>query len=112
AAASTASASETSASTIKALPPSFSTSYLAPSRPSFPRAINPMRAPSFVANSRAIARPKPADAPVMTTTLSALLVFIEQSHIIATAVERLCRVFQVGRGGDEPADQSNLSDHC
>src|SRR5581483_1099448 len=50
-----------------ALPPAASTSRRAPSRPSSPRAINPIEAPRR-ANSRAVARPTPADAPVMTTT--------------------------------------------
>src|SRR5437773_3506951 len=50
-----------------ALPPSSSTSFSAPFNPSRPRAIKPIRAPCC-ANLRAVARPTPADAPVITTT--------------------------------------------
>jgi hypothetical protein len=68
AAASTASASATSAGNNNAWPPSLSTSRLALSRRSLPRAIKPIRAPSVRAKACAIARPRPAEAPVITTT--------------------------------------------
>src|SRR2546423_5531598 len=67
AARSTWSASATSVGRIKARPPNRSTSRRAPSRPSRPRASSPMCAPSR-AKARAVARPNPADAPVITTT--------------------------------------------
>jgi hypothetical protein len=49
------------------LPPAFSISLRAPSKPSRPRATNPIFAPRW-AKARAVARPTPADAPVITTT--------------------------------------------
>src|SRR5579872_1818007 len=64
---STASASATSSGRVIALPPADSISRFAASSPSTPRAIKPTLAPCFP-NSRAVARPKPADAPVITTT--------------------------------------------
>src|SRR5574338_1382138 len=67
AACSTASASATSHGIAIASPPRSCTSRLAASSPSIPRAIRPMRAPSL-AKRRAVARPTPADAPVITTT--------------------------------------------
>src|SRR5690348_10074406 len=67
AAASTADASATSVCRTRARPPSPSTSRLAPSRPSMPRAISPTSAP-LRAKARTIARPSPAEAPVTTTT--------------------------------------------
>src|SRR5205823_7863977 len=60
-----------------AFPPIFSTSFRAPSNPSTPRAIRPMRAPSF-ANLCAVARPTPADAPVITTTSARALISSER----------------------------------
>src|SRR5215211_6475075 len=66
AAASTCSGSATSAGSASARAPSPSTSRRAPSSPSRPRAIRPRFAPRS-ANSRAVARPTPAEAPVMTT---------------------------------------------
>ena len=50
-----------------------STSRRAPSSPSIPRAISPTEAPCF-ANSRTVARPTPADAPVITTTSGFFLI--------------------------------------
>src|SRR5579859_6730222 len=67
AAASICAASATSTLSASALPPAASTSRRAPSRPSLPRAIRPTHAPCF-ANSLTVARPTPADAPVITTT--------------------------------------------
>lgn len=51
---------------MTAFPPSSSTSRRAASRRFAPRAISPMRAPAL-ANACAVARPTPADPPVMTT---------------------------------------------
>src|SRR5689334_9158359 len=68
AASSTAAASATSLGSTSARRPYDSTSRLAPSRPSCPRAISATLAP-FFANRRTAARPAPADAPVTTTTL-------------------------------------------
>src|SRR5687767_11504756 len=67
AALSTASASATSASQISPRPPAASTSRNAPSSPALPRASNPIQAPRL-ANATAVARPTPADAPVIITT--------------------------------------------
>src|SRR5690625_1043714 len=53
---------------INALPPAFSTSRAAPRKPSIPRASKATRAP-VRAKATAVARPTPADAPVITTTL-------------------------------------------
>src|SRR5579872_1797739 len=64
---STAPASETSTGRTIAWPPSDSISRFAASSPSIPRAISPTLAPCLP-NWRAAARPKPADAPVITTT--------------------------------------------
>ena len=75
AAASTASGSATSVGTTRARPPSASTSRRAPSRPSRPRASRPTLAPCL-ANARAAARPTPAEAPVIATTLRLVGVFI------------------------------------
>jgi hypothetical protein len=66
AAANTASASATSSGTTMALPPSRSTSPRTASSASRSRAISARWAPAR-ANRRAVARPTPADAPVMTT---------------------------------------------
>src|SRR5918999_1157581 len=66
--ASTWSASATSVGRTRAWPPAASTSRRVPSSPSCPRASNPMCAPCR-ANAWAVARPTPAEAPVMTTTL-------------------------------------------
>src|SRR5690625_3168974 len=53
---------------VNALPPAFSTSRAAPRSPSIPRASKATRAP-VRAKATAVARPTPADAPVITTTL-------------------------------------------
>src|SRR5262245_24749347 len=71
AAASTASGSAMSVGRTRALPPASSTSRRAPSNPSRPRANSPILAPRF-ANARTVARPTPADAPVITTTSGSL----------------------------------------
>src|SRR4051794_30814256 len=55
---------------MPAFPPSASTSALAPSRPSRPRARSATAAPRS-ANSLAVARPMPPEAPVTTTTRGA-----------------------------------------
>src|SRR5581483_5099330 len=68
AASSSAEASATSALQTTASPPASSISRRVDSKPSSPRAINPTFAPRF-ANASAVARPTPAVAPVMTTTL-------------------------------------------
>src|SRR5437868_8523539 len=73
AAASTCAGSATSTGSTTARPPVASTSRFASSRPSVPLATSPIHAPCF-ANSRTVARPTPADAPVMTTT-SLLAIF-------------------------------------
>jgi hypothetical protein len=52
---------------VKALPPAFSTSLAAPSRPACPRASSATCAPR-APNCRAVARAIPALAPVITTT--------------------------------------------
>src|SRR6266576_1380123 len=62
-----AAASATSKRSTTALPTADSISRLAASSPSTPRAVKPTFAPCFP-NSRAAARPRPADAPVITTT--------------------------------------------
>src|SRR4051794_31537290 len=72
AACSTAFSSATSSGRTMASPPSCSISRLAPSSPSSPRAISPTFAPRFP-NARAVARPTPAEAPVMTTTSGACM---------------------------------------
>src|SRR4051794_36231232 len=63
----TASQSARSVGSTSARPPASSISFFAPSSPSRPRAISAIWAPSC-ANLRAIARPMPDDAPVITTT--------------------------------------------
>jgi hypothetical protein len=68
AAASTCAASPTSVGMTTARPPAASTSRRAPSSPAWPRASSPTEAPRR-ANAIAVARPTPAEAPVMTTTL-------------------------------------------
>src|SRR5436190_2272845 len=72
AAASTWSGSATSVGRTRAFPPRSSTSRAVASRPAWPRARSAIFAPSC-ANLRAVARPIPPDAPVMTTT--SLIVF-------------------------------------
>ena len=67
AACSIAFSSATSSGRTIASPPSSSISRFAASSPSLPRAISPTFAPRFP-NARAVARPTPAEAPVMTTT--------------------------------------------
>src|SRR5215217_7633152 len=79
AAASTASASETSVRTTSALPPAGSTSVLAPSSPSRPRARRPTRAPRL-AKATAVARPTPAEAPVITTSSGVPFCLSMRSH--------------------------------
>src|SRR3954453_9281349 len=74
AAASTWSASATSVGRTRALAPSSSISVAAPSSPASPRARSAILAPSC-ANRRAVARPIPPEAPVMTTTSSMLSIF-------------------------------------
>jgi len=66
AAASTADSSATSVGSTIASPPACSISRFAASRPSIPRATRATRQP-FSPKRRAVARPTPADAPVMTT---------------------------------------------
>src|SRR3954464_9255620 len=67
AACSTASGSDTSSGSTSASPPNDSISRFAASSPSRPRAMSATRAPRRP-NARAVARPTPAEAPVMTTT--------------------------------------------
>src|SRR2546429_1680301 len=67
AASSTFSALATSTANTSALPPSCSTSLRVASSPAGPRAIKPRSAPRR-AKARTVARPTPADAPVITTT--------------------------------------------
>jgi hypothetical protein len=69
AACSTASGWLTSTGSASGVPPAARTSSAAPSSPAWPRARSATRHPSF-ANSLAVARPTPADAPVTTTTRS------------------------------------------
>src|SRR5205085_7672349 len=69
-----------------ARPPRASTSARAASRRSRPRAIRPMRAPAS-AKRCAMARPSPAEAPVMTTT-SPLPVSEELMHLVPEQRER------------------------
>ena len=64
----------------KPRPPSSSTSRWAASSPARPRASRPMEAP-WRAKACAVARPTPADAPVMTTTSACFLPFIGFSYI-------------------------------
>src|SRR4051794_38202756 len=68
AAASTCAASATSVGMASARPPSSRTSRAAASRASSLRATSATASPRL-ANSRAVARPMPADAPVMTVTM-------------------------------------------
>ncbi len=65
AAASTCASSATSVGIASASAPACSTSRRTPSRPRSPRASKAIRAPGR-ANARAVARPMPPDAPVMT----------------------------------------------
>ena len=48
----------------------------APFKPSCPRAMSPIRAASLRAKACAVARPRPAEAPVITITLWFLLLFM------------------------------------
>ncbi len=72
AAAATWSYSAVSVGMASAVPPAFSTSFVAPARPSSPRARSATLAPR-APKARAAARPTPPLAPVMTTTCSLLI---------------------------------------
>src|SRR5207249_8262861 len=102
AAASTLSAPATSTGMTSAFPPSFSTSLRAPSNPSMPRAIKPMRAPSF-ANLCAVARPTPADAPVITTT-SARALISSQRHPHLNPLNAPPLAIHLGGGREAPGE--------
>jgi len=99
-AASTASASETSVGIASALPPASSTSRLAPSSPSRPRARRPTWAPS-PAKARTVARPTPAEAPVTTTTRGPPSVPMGPSSIAPPSSFKVpvCRNRKTGRRG-------------
>jgi hypothetical protein len=83
AAAATALASETSSGMIIGMPPAARISHAAPSSPAKSRAISATRARS-APNARAMARPTPLDAPVITTTLSSSLTFARANRLPPT----------------------------
>src|SRR5437588_3997217 len=106
AACSIAFSSATSSGKTMASPPSSSISRFAPSSPSLPRAISPTFAPRLP-NARAVARPTPADAPVMTTTSGGCMrsrrarrgpTWHRQECLCHTALQRCVLAAAFGRG--------------
>src|SRR5881398_2110104 len=71
-----------SADRASALPPASSTSAAAAARPASPRAISPTLAPRWP-NSRAVARPMPPLAPVITT-VSVMNTFLRRKRRVGS----------------------------